>query len=52
MTTEKPIWFIVYHLLEIPHTRLFSKRTARRLHRVDERVFLAETLGKAYKKKG
>jgi hypothetical protein len=50
MTTEKPIWFIVYYLLEIPHTDLFSRRVARQLHRVDDRVFRAETLGKAYKK--
>ena len=50
MTTEKPIWFLVYYLLEIPHTSLFPRRVVRRLHRVDERVFRAETLGKAYKK--
>ncbi len=50
MTTEKPIWFIVYYLLEISHTSLFPRRVVRRLHRVDERVFRAETLGKAYKK--
>jgi hypothetical protein len=52
MTTDKPIWFIVYYLLEIPHTSLFSKKIARRLHRVDDRVFQAEILGKAYKKQG
>ena len=52
MTTEKPIWFIVYHLLEIPHSSLFSERVARRLHRVDERTFRAEVLGKAYKDHG
>ena len=50
MTTEKPVWFIVYYLLEIPHTSLFPRRVVRRLHRVDERVFRAETLGKAYKR--
>jgi hypothetical protein len=49
MTTEKPIWFIVYYLLEIPHYRLFSNRIANRLHPVDERVYQAEILGKAYK---
>jgi len=41
----------VYHLLDIPHESLFSKKIARRLHRVDDRVYQAETLGKAYKKK-
>jgi len=49
MTTEQPIWFIVYYLLEIPHQKLFNGRVASRLHRVDERTFKAETLGKAYK---
>jgi hypothetical protein len=49
MTTEKPIWFIVYHLLEIPHYSLFNNRVAKRLHRVDERTYQAEVLGKSYK---
>jgi len=49
MTTAKPIWFIVYYLLEIPHYQLFEGRIASRLHRVDERIYRAETLGKAYK---
>lgn len=49
MTTEKPIWFIVYHLLDIPHYPLFPKRVAKRLHRIDERTYQAEVLGKAYK---
>jgi hypothetical protein len=48
-TTEKPIWFIVYYLLEIKHYPLFPQRIAHRLHRVDERVYQAEILGKAYK---
>lgn len=51
MTTEKPIWFIVYYLLEIPHRKLFNQRVANALHRVDDRTFAAETLGKALKKK-
>jgi hypothetical protein len=51
MTTDKPIWFIVYHLLEIPHKKLFNGKVAGGLHRVDDRIFAAETLGKAYKKK-
>ena len=49
MTTDKPIWFIVYHLLEIPHFRLFSEQAAKRLHRVDRRTFAAETLDRATK---
>ncbi len=49
MTTEKPVWFIVYHLLEIFHYKLLRPGMARRLHRVDERLFRAEVLGKAEK---
>src|SRR5215475_6145348 len=49
MTTDKPIWFIVYYLFEIKHYPLFTPRIAKRLHRVDERVYEAEILGKAYK---
>jgi hypothetical protein len=49
MTTEKPIWFIVYHLLEIPHYKLLSRAMISRLHRVDERTFQSEIQGKAYK---
>ena len=51
MTTAKPIWFIVYYLLKIPHYKLFDGRIASRLHHVDERIYRAETLGKAYKDK-
>jgi hypothetical protein len=49
MTTEKPIWFIVTYLFEIPHTKLLRPGTAKRLHRVDERLFKSETLGKVHK---
>jgi hypothetical protein len=49
MTTAKPIWFIVYYLLDIPHYKLFNGQIASRLHRVDERTYLGETLGKALK---
>ena len=49
MTTEKPIWFIVYHLLDIPHYKLLPRGASKRLHRVDERTFRAELLGKAHK---
>lgn len=49
MTTEKPVWFLVFHLIEIPHYKLLRPGMARRLHRVDERLFRGETLGKAVK---
>jgi hypothetical protein len=49
MTTERPIWFLVYHLLKIPHYPLFPKRIVKNLHRVDERTYQGEVLGKAYK---
>ena len=49
MTTEKPIWFIIYYLLEIHHYKLLSRAMINRLHPVDERTFQAETLGKKYK---
>jgi hypothetical protein len=49
MTTEKPIWFIPYHLVDIPHIKLLRPGMVRNLHRVDHRLFRAETLGKAHK---
>ncbi|MGH7485779.1 MAG: hypothetical protein ACREMY_09290, partial [bacterium] len=49
MTTEKPIWFVVDYLFEVHHYKLLQPRMARRLHRVDERLYRAETLGKAEK---
>jgi len=52
MTTDKPIWFIVYYLFEIHHYKLLSPAMIKRLHRADERLFLAETTGKALKKAG
>jgi len=51
MTTEDPVWFIPNYLLEIPHIKLLKPGMSRRLHRVDDRLFQAETLGKAYKPK-
>jgi hypothetical protein len=50
MTTEKPIWFIVNYLFEIHHYKLLRPEMAKRLRRVDERLFQAEVLGKAHKK--
>jgi len=52
MTTEKPLWFIVYHLFDIKHYPLVTPAQAKRLHRVDERLFQAECLGKALKNGG
>jgi len=49
MTTDKPIWFIVYYLLEIHHYKLLPPGVSKRLHRVDQRTFRAELLGKALK---
>ena len=49
MTTDQPVWFIVYYLFDIKHYPLLTKAQEKRLHRVDERLFQAECLGKAYK---
>jgi len=52
MTTDQPVWFIVYHLFDIKHYSLMTKAQEKRLHRVEERLFQAECLGKAYKDRG
>jgi hypothetical protein len=52
MTTDKLVWFIVYHLFDIKHYSLFTPAQEKRLHRVDERLFQAECLGKALKGNG
>ena len=49
MTTEKPIWFIVSYLFEIYHYKLLLPGMAKRLHRVDERLFQAECVGRVKK---
>jgi hypothetical protein len=49
MTTEKPVWFIVDYLFEIFHYKLLRPGMAKRLHRIDERLFEAECTGKSYK---
>ena len=49
MTTDNPVWFIVYHLFDIRHYPLLTKAQEKGLHRVDERLFRAECLGKALK---
>ena len=47
--TDKPVWFIVYHLFDIKHYELLTPAMKKQLHRVDERLFQAECLGKALK---
>src|SRR5450755_2154794 len=51
MISEEPIWFIPNYLCDIHHFELLRPGMVKRLHRVDERLFRAETLGKAYKDK-
>src|SRR5215469_9936891 len=51
MTTERPIWFIPIYLCDIHHYKLLRPSITKNLHRADERLFQAETLGKSYKKK-
>ncbi len=51
MTSEEPIWFIPNYLCDIPHFKLLRPGMVKQLHRVDERLFQAETFGKAYKPK-
>jgi hypothetical protein len=49
MTTEEPIWFIPIYLFEVKHYKLLTPAMVKRLHRVDERTFRGEVLGKALK---
>jgi len=49
MTTDKPVWFIVYHLFDVPHYDLLTPAMAKRLHRLDARLFRAECAGRAVK---
>lgn len=50
MTTEKPLWFVADYLFTIRHHKLLRPGMAKRLHRLDERSFLAGCLGRAEKK--
>ena len=50
MTSEKPVWFVAEYLLTISHYRLISRAQAKRLHRLDGRLFRAECLERAVKK--
>ena len=49
MTTDKPVWFIVYHLFDIKHYPLLTPTMEKKLHRVDERLFQGECCGRAVK---
>lgn len=51
MTTEEPVWFIPYHLVDIPHIKLLQPGMKRYLHRADDRLFRSEVMGKAHKAK-
>jgi hypothetical protein len=42
MTTEKPVWFIAEHLLEIPHVSLLTPAMEKQLTRVDPRTIKGE----------
>ena len=45
MTSEKPIWFIAEHLVEIPHIPLLKPAMVKRLTRVDSRTMRGEMVG-------
>lgn len=45
MTSERSVWFVPTHLLNIPHTRLISPAQAKRLHLVDRLSIDAGLLG-------
>jgi hypothetical protein len=47
MTSEEPIWFIPNYLCDIHHYKLLRPGMIKRLHRVDQRLFRAETLGES-----
>lgn len=49
MTTEKPVWFVAEHLLEIRHFPLLKKGMEKRLSRVDDRLFRGECVDRAEK---
>jgi len=49
MTTEKPVWFIPEYLVDIPHTRLLTRRMVNRLSRVDARSKGAALYGHRWK---
>ncbi len=46
MTTEEPVWFVANYLCDIFHYKLLRPSMAKRLHRVDKRLFEAECVGR------
>ncbi len=51
MTTDKPVWFVVYHLFDIKHYSLITPAMKKALHRLDERSFQGSAGGRALKPK-
>ncbi len=49
MTSENPIWYIAEHLVVIPHSQLLTAKMIKSLTRIDERSYLAGTLGRRSK---
>jgi hypothetical protein len=49
MTSDKPIWFIAEHLLEIPHVSLLTPAMEKSLTRVDPRTIKGEMVGRRTK---
>jgi hypothetical protein len=45
MTTEKPVWFIAEHLVDIAHISLLTRAMEKRLTRVDPRTVKGEMVG-------
>jgi hypothetical protein len=45
MTSEEDLWPVAYHLASIPHVPVLQDGTARRLNRVDDRLFAAGHVG-------
>ncbi len=49
MITDKPVWFVAEYLLTISHTPLITPAQAKRLHRMEGRLFRAGCLERAEK---
>lgn len=45
MTTDQPLWFVVDHLFEVPHTPLLPRGHERHLVRIDARTKAAGLVG-------
>jgi hypothetical protein len=49
MTTDEPIWFLVYPMFDLKHYPLITDAQAKKLHRIDQRLFQAGCVGRATK---